>query len=249
MMIYQHTKFNLKTVKWFRRYHQDKYSMRIWTLTTVTLTVMAATQHCYTTLQLVMMHHYIKSGWKDSEVHEIWKKVIFEDLSPHCDLDLEDRNLTFSHDTLGHDDAPSYPVSLKKVLVQKILSRQILPKDENPHCDLDLEDSNPKLSHNTPHDDAPLHQIWLQKFPWYGRKLFLEDLSQQCAWPWRQEPNRFAWQLTLQVMMRWWCTIIPSLVAYSLVVWKITSRQWCGRQTLVLIYPPPSPPPTSLQGV
>ena len=36
--------------------------------------------------------------------------VCFKDLSPHCDLDLEDRNPTFPHDTLGRDDAPSHQV-------------------------------------------------------------------------------------------------------------------------------------------
>ena len=51
------------------------------------------------------------------KVQEIWKKVIFEDLSPHCDLDLnlEDRNPTFSYDTLGHDNASSYQVWLHTV--------------------------------------------------------------------------------------------------------------------------------------
>ena len=36
-------------------------------------------------------------------------------MTPHCDLDLEDRNQTFSHETLGYDDAPSYRVWLHAV--------------------------------------------------------------------------------------------------------------------------------------
>ena len=38
-----------------------------------------------------------------------------EDLSPHCDLDLEDSNPNFLHDTQGHNDAPSYQVWLHTV--------------------------------------------------------------------------------------------------------------------------------------
>ena len=54
------------------------------------------------------------------------------DLSPHCDLHLEDRNLTFqfSHGTSGHDDEASYQVWLhtvywfRRYLPDKICSRQ-----------------------------------------------------------------------------------------------------------------------------
>ena len=49
------------------------------------------------------MHNLLAKGPGDVE-----EQLLFEDLSPHCDLDLEDRNPTFSHDTPGHDDAPSY---------------------------------------------------------------------------------------------------------------------------------------------
>ena len=40
-----------------------------------------------------------------------------EDLSLHCecDLDFEDRNPTFLHDTPGHDDAPPHQVWLQTV--------------------------------------------------------------------------------------------------------------------------------------
>ena len=41
--------------------------------------------------------------------------LFFDDLTLHCDLDLEDRNRTFLHDSLGHDDVPSYQVWLQTV--------------------------------------------------------------------------------------------------------------------------------------
>ena len=41
--------------------------------------------------------------------------LIFEDLTPQCDLDLKNRNPTFPQDTPGHDDAPSYQVWLHTV--------------------------------------------------------------------------------------------------------------------------------------
>ena len=46
------------------------------------------------------------------ENQEIWKiQLMFEDLIPHCDPDLE----TFSHDTPDYNDAPSYQVGLHTV--------------------------------------------------------------------------------------------------------------------------------------
>ena len=36
-------------------------------------------------------------------------------MSPHCDLDLADRNPIFSHNTPAHDHAPPYQVQLNKV--------------------------------------------------------------------------------------------------------------------------------------
>ena len=36
-------------------------------------------------------------------------------MSPHCDIDLKDRKLIFSDDTLAHDDALQYQVWLQKV--------------------------------------------------------------------------------------------------------------------------------------
>ena len=50
-------------------------------------------------------------------------------------------------------------------------------------CDLDLEHSNSKVLHNTPaHDDAPPHQLWLQKVQKFRiwRKLNLDYLTLHC---------------------------------------------------------------------
>ena len=69
------------------------------------------------THRLVMMHHYTKFGCKRLKKNqEIWKKqLIFEDLTLHCDLALDDRDPTFLQDTLGHDDAPSCQVWMHTV--------------------------------------------------------------------------------------------------------------------------------------
>ena len=102
-----------RKAEWFRRYYPDKYSLKIWTLT-VSLTFSTAIKKIFVT-------QHSSSWWcttvpnlvaKGSEVQEIWK-LFFENLSPHCDLDLVDRN--FSHDTPGHHDAPSHQVWLHTV--------------------------------------------------------------------------------------------------------------------------------------
>ena len=38
---------------------------------------------------------------------------MFDNLSPHYDLDLEDRNPNCLHHTLDHDDTPTYQASLR----------------------------------------------------------------------------------------------------------------------------------------
>ena len=53
---------------------------------------------------------------KGSTIQEIWKKqLIFLHWTPYCDPDLEDRNPTFLHDTVGRGYAPSYHVWLHTV--------------------------------------------------------------------------------------------------------------------------------------
>ena len=57
-----------------------------------------------------------------------------EELSRHCDLDLEDRNPNFSHDTQVHDDARTYQVSFRKDKwfrrIYFFIVKQISPEDE-----------------------------------------------------------------------------------------------------------------------
>ena len=54
----------------------------------------------------MMMYHPLKFDCKkiDSSVDMV-EIFIFDYLSPHCDLDLEDSKPIFLHDTLVHDNA------------------------------------------------------------------------------------------------------------------------------------------------
>ena len=148
---------SLRNVQWFRRYYLDKYSQRIWTLN-VTMTLRTAIKTCYTTLWHVMVYYYTKSGCKRfrSSGDMEKKKRIWP---PYCDLDLDDRNPTFSHDTPDHDDAQPCQVSRRKVKwFRRYRPDKIFPEDLDRHCDLDLENSNLKLLHNIlACDDAPLY--------------------------------------------------------------------------------------------
>ena len=65
----------------------------------MTLTLSRAIQDCHITLAHVEAPLYTSLGEKGEEFQE----VIFEDLSSHFDLDLEDKNPNFLHDTPGHD--------------------------------------------------------------------------------------------------------------------------------------------------
>ena len=56
------------------------------------------------------MYHPIKFGCK-----KISSSVIFDQMSPHCDPELEDSKPIFLHDTLAHDVASPYQVWLHKV--------------------------------------------------------------------------------------------------------------------------------------
>ena len=132
-----------------------RYSLKISTLTAVTLTMRTAIKNCHKTHRVLIMHRYT-IFWLQNvpNVNRYETKLLFfEDwtrtvsltnlrhammhrytkfdckrlrtsdyflriwliLSPHCDLELEDRNPAFSYDTLSHADAPTYQVSLRKV--------------------------------------------------------------------------------------------------------------------------------------
>ena len=71
-------------------------------------------KNCPTTLRLVMMLPLYQFCWLQTviKLQDMKKRLFFEDLTPHCDLDIEDKNPALSHDTPGHVDAPSYPVWL-----------------------------------------------------------------------------------------------------------------------------------------
>ena len=47
---------------------------------------------------------------------DMTKTFISDNLSTHCDLDLEDNKPIFLNDTLAHDNASQYQVCLQKVL-------------------------------------------------------------------------------------------------------------------------------------
>ena len=64
----------------------------------------------------MMMYHPIKSGCKKISISaDMVETVISDQLSPHCDPELEDSKPFFLHDTLTHDVASSYQVWLQKV--------------------------------------------------------------------------------------------------------------------------------------
>ena len=68
------------------------------------------------------MYHQIKfSCRKISSSVDMVESVISDHMNPHCDLELEDSKLIFSHDNAAHDDAPSYHIWLQKV--QQLSSR------------------------------------------------------------------------------------------------------------------------------
>ena len=58
------------------------------------------------------MYHPIKLVAKSADTVET---VIFDQMSPHCDPELEDSKQIFLRDTLAHDVASPYIVWLQKV--------------------------------------------------------------------------------------------------------------------------------------
>ena len=62
------------------------------------------------------MYHPIKFGCqKISSSADMVETVIFHQMSPHCDPELEDSKPIFLHDTLAHDVASPYQAWLQKV--------------------------------------------------------------------------------------------------------------------------------------
>ena len=64
----------------------------------------------------MMRYHQIKFGCKKiSSSADIVETVIFDQMSPSCDPELEDSKPVFLHDTLAHNAASSYQVWLQKI--------------------------------------------------------------------------------------------------------------------------------------
>ena len=84
---------------------------------------------------------------------------LYERKFSYCDLDLEDRNPFFAHDTLAYNDVSPYWVWLE--MVQRFISSKLtLTETFNLGCDIDLEHSNPIFSLDT-------SLLWLQKTHWF----------------------------------------------------------------------------------
>ena len=63
-----------------------------------------------------MMYHPIKFGYKKiSSSADMVKTVIFDQMSIHCDTELDDSKPIFLHKTLAHDAASPYQVWLQMV--------------------------------------------------------------------------------------------------------------------------------------
>ena len=64
----------------------------------------------------MIMYHPITFGCKKigSSVDKV-ETVIFDQMSPNCDPELEDSKPIFLHDTLVHDDSSPYQVWLQNV--------------------------------------------------------------------------------------------------------------------------------------
>lgn len=84
-----------------------------------------------------MVHHYTKFGcirlnWLvDKE-----KNAVFSESNLHCDLDLENGNLNFLHNTPVHDNVPSLTsLAAKGSTILKIWDKQRHSKDLNTHCE------------------------------------------------------------------------------------------------------------------
>ena len=64
----------------------------------------------------MIIYQLIKFGCKKiSSSADMVETVIFDQMSPHCDPELEDSKPIFLHDTLAHDVASPYQVWLQKV--------------------------------------------------------------------------------------------------------------------------------------
>ena len=87
---------------------------------------------------------------------------LYERKFSYCDLDLEDRNPFFAHDTLAYNDASPYWVWLQMFQrCTRYHPELTLTETFNLGCDIDLEHSNPILSLDTSLLMMIYHQIEL----------------------------------------------------------------------------------------
>ena len=74
----------------------------------------------------MMLYCQTKFGCKwTSSLEDIVEIVIFCLFNPHCDLDIEDSETIFLHDTPPHDNTPPYKVWLRMV-EQLVINGQAL---------------------------------------------------------------------------------------------------------------------------
>ena len=113
--------------------------------------------------------HSVNKDWSCCPHCLQWKQTR---ISPHCDLDIENREPIFLHDTLPYDTIPGLATECS--VVQKISSGQTFTNIFNFRCDLDLECSNLIFPQDTLAYDAVLsNQVCLQtdqQFSRYSKK-------------------------------------------------------------------------------
>ena len=100
----------------YQRYCPGKHSLKFRTFT-VTLTLNIAKQPFHKTLQLMIMHCQLSCSPKISSSKHIIETVVISLYEPklsYCDLDLEDSNPFFVHDTLAYNDVSPYWVWLQR---------------------------------------------------------------------------------------------------------------------------------------
>ena len=102
------------------------------------------------------------------------RKSYFDQMSPHCDLYLEDSRNKPTKNSAWHSGSWCCIIIANLVTkcsaILKISSGQTFTNILTLHCDLGLECSNPIFPQGTPAYDAVLSkQVWLQTNPQFRR--------------------------------------------------------------------------------
>ena len=120
------------------------------------------------------------------------RKLYFDYMIFHCDLELEDSKPTFLHNTLAHDDASPYHVWLQKVQqLRKISSRQTFTEILSLSCETDRDRDRAIQSFHKWIGSAVLKIYYKVIFWLYVPSLWL------C--PWRHKP--IFWKTIWPMMM------------------------------------------------